>query len=110
MDEEFRRQIRNEKLAVQGVIDLILLDPNGKWMLYDYKTDRLTPEELNDPAMAEKKMNRLHGRQLSYYAYAASLLFGTPCERVCVYSTHAGKTFEIQLQPLTLSEETVDLC
>jgi len=108
MNEKFRKKIQNEKLAVQGVIDLILIDDKGNLMLYDYKTDRLTREELENPVLAQDKMNRVHGLQLSYYAHAASLLFGKPCDRVCVYSTHAGRLLDIIPQPLTVSDEILD--
>ena len=101
-DESFRKIIENEKLAVQGVIDLILVDNNNDLYLYDYKTDRLTKEELANDLLAEKKFNKLHGLQLSYYEKAVNMLFGHPCKRVAVYSTHAAKSFNISTIPLTL--------
>lgn len=91
-----------EKLAVQGVIDLILIDREDRLLLIDYKTDRLTKEELASDALAQRKLERAHGRQLSYYAKATELLFGRPCDRLCVYSTHAAKLFD--LSPLDLAE------
>ncbi len=108
LDETFRRQVQNEKLAVQGVIDLVLIDPNGRLMIYDYKTDRLSREELQNPSLAKKKMNQIHGQQLSYYAHAAELLFDRPCEGLFVYSTHAGHLIEIEPQALTFSENLID--
>ena len=79
----------------QGVIDLILFDSEGRLCLYDYKTDRLTKEELSDKALAAKRMNDLHGLQLSYYAHAAEQLFGVPCHRLCVYATHSATLYDI---------------
>ena len=108
-NEEFRQQLQNESLAVQGVIDLILLDRDGNPTLYDYKTDRLTKQELENPSLASEKMNRLHGLQLSYYAHAVSLLFGTPCKSMFVYSTHAGRLFEIEKQDLIFTDEILDI-
>ena len=84
-----------EKLAVQGVIDLILIDDDGNISLYDYKTDRLSHRELNSFALASKKLNERHALQLSYYEKAASLLFDKPCKRVAVYSTHSSKIYDI---------------
>ena len=95
-------------MAVQGVMDLFLIDSEGHIGLYDYKTDRLSPEELATPTLAARRLNRVHGLQLSYYAQAISLLFGRPCDRVCIYSTHAGKLFDVDLLPLTLPKELVD--
>lgn len=104
-DEALISRLEDEHLAVQGVIDLILIDKDGNISLYDYKTDRLCREELADPSLAEKKMNERHALQLSYYAKAVELLFGKPCKKVCVYSTHAARLFDIALT----SFEKVDL-
>ncbi len=107
-DENFRAQLKSEQLAVQGVIDLILIGKDGSLELYDYKTDRLTLREKSDFHLAEKKMNQLHGLQLSYYAAATAQLFNRPCDRLCIYSTHAAKLFDIQPLPLLLSEDILD--
>lgn len=104
-DEAFLSRIQGERLAVQGVIDLIVEDADGRLCLYDYKTDRLTAAELADSTLAEKRMNDTHGLQLSYYAKAAEALFGRPCDRVAVYSTHAARLFPIALRPLTVPEK-----
>lgn len=99
-NSEFQKKLNGERLAVQGVIDLILIDEDGAPVLYDYKTDRLSHQELTNPELISQKMNRLHGLQLSYYAHAASLLFGKPCKKLFVYSTQAGQSFEIGRQDL----------
>ena len=93
--EELVEKMHGEVLAVQGVIDLVLIDADGNVSLYDYKTDRLTRAELGDHTLASQKMNDRHGLQLSYYSKAASLLFDKPCKRVAVYSTHSAKTYDI---------------
>lgn len=107
-EDSFRTQLKQEQLAVQGVMDLILIGKDGSIELYDYKTDRLSPRELQDPTLAKQKMNTLHALQLSYYAYAASLLFDRPCARVAVYSTQAGRLFPIQLKPLSASDALLE--
>ncbi|MBQ8332059.1 MAG: UvrD-helicase domain-containing protein [Clostridia bacterium] len=107
-DPEFRDKLAEEKLAVQGVIDLILIHRDGSLGLYDYKTDRLSTAEQEQEVLAQKKMNERHGLQLSYYAHAVSLLFDRPCDRLCVYSTHAGKLFDIPPQPLLLPQDLLD--
>ena len=104
-DKAFLSRIEDERLAVQGVIDLILVDEDGHLCLYDYKTDRLTADELADPALACKRMNDTHGLQLSYYAKAAEELFGRPCDRVAVYSTHAAALFDIEPRSLTVPDK-----
>ena len=92
-DEELRAQITNEMIAVQGVIDLILIGEDGSIGLYDYKTDRLTREELADDALATAKMRDMHGNQLRYYAEAIKQLFGKYPDTVAIYSTCAAKLY-----------------
>ena len=97
-DPELLERMRGETLAVQGVIDLLLIDGDGEISLYDYKTDRLTREERENYALAAKKMNETHGLQLSYYAKAIELLWGKPCRRICVYSTHSATLYDIDVK------------
>lgn len=96
--DELRDLMGEDKLAVQGVIDLITVGEDGSVSLFDYKTDRLSRAELENDELAKKTMNERHGNQLSYYAKAAELLFGRKCSRVCVYSTHSAKLYEIAPQ------------
>ena len=93
---DFRENVKNETIAVQGVIDIIVIDENGDVSLYDYKTDRLTKEELFDENLASKKLNERHAMQLSYYAKAVESMFGKPPKRVAIYSTHAARLFDIE--------------
>lgn len=104
-DVELRKTIGNENIAVQGVIDLLLIDEQDNILLFDYKTDRLSTSELDDDNLTSKKMNDLHGLQLSYYAEAIKRLFGKSPEKVAVYSTHSAKLFDIALKPLKLSAD-----
>ena len=106
-NDDLKNDLANENIAVQGVIDLILIDDNGDISLYDYKTDRLTSKELLDDALATQKMNDLHGMQLSYYAEAIKRLYGKDPKKIAVYSTHAAKLFDIAPKPLKLSADTL---
>ncbi len=99
-NEELLNMMQDEELAVQGVIDLVLIDWAGNIELYDYKTDRLTKAELDNVKLAKARINRDHARQLSYYAKAAELLFGRPCKRVAVYSTHSALIYDIDVLDL----------
>ncbi len=96
-DSELLKKMQDEALAVQGVIDLILIDKSGNVTLVDYKTDRLSFAELNNTSLAKYKLNKAHGLQLSYYAKAVELLFGKPCTNVFVYSTHSSQLYEIDI-------------
>ena len=94
-DEDFIAQAGDELLAVQGVIDLIVIDEDGHVCLYDYKTDRLTRAERTNDALLESKMRQLHADQLSYYKIAVERLFGTVCHTAEIYSTCAAKTVSV---------------
>ena len=102
--KDFQKLLSDESLAVQGVIDLILIDKNGDVELYDYKTDRLTKTELSDYGAAKAKLNAAHGLQLSYYAYAVEKLFERKCTRVCIYSTHSARLYDVDITPLRLPD------
>ena len=93
-DEDFIKAT-DEPLAVQGVIDLILIDKNGNVSVYDYKTDRTSHAERESDALLGDKMKALHAEQLGYYKIAAERLFGKEVKRVAVYSTQAAKTVDI---------------
>lgn len=90
-------KMKGEKLAVQGVIDLILITKDDKIKLYDYKTDRLTKEELNSDELAKEKLSSKHAQQLSYYAMACKEMFGKKCDTVQIYSTHSAKLYDIEI-------------
>ncbi len=94
-DKEFIEAIGDEQLAVQGVIDLIVIDENGDICLYDYKTDRISKNEAENDALLKRKMEALHKEQLSYYKIAVERLFDKECHICAVYSTHAARTVEI---------------
>ena len=87
------------RLLVQGVIDLFYTNANGELILCDYKTDRLTKEELRDPAAAAQMLSARHGRQLSYYAMALEEICGKRPDRILIYSLPLGGTVDVTLTP-----------
>ena len=91
------KKMQGESLAVQGVIDLILITKDDKIKLYDYKTDRLTKEELRSFELAQQKLSSKHSEQLSYYATACEEMFGKKCDSVQIYSTHAARLYDIEV-------------
>ena len=92
---EYGKLINDEKLLVQGVMDLFFEDQNGDLILCDYKTDFLTYDEINDPRLAREKLCRAHSRQLSYYAEALRSMFGKYPDKVLIYSLPLGDTVEV---------------
>ncbi len=96
-DAAFATELREEKLAVQGVIDLFYHDAEGKLILCDYKTDRLTPAELESKALATAKLKERHGEQLSYYARALEDICGKRPDKILIYSLPLGEALEIEI-------------
>jgi ATP-dependent helicase/nuclease subunit A len=99
---EIFTEVEDQKLAysgrnllVQGVIDCIVEYPDGTLGLFDYKTDRLSKEELCEENLAEKKLRDKHSLQLSYYALAVEKMFGKSPSRIGVYSLPLGRVVDI---------------
>ncbi len=83
------------KICVQGVVDCLFTDSNGKTVLVDYKTDRLTEEELADKTLAAKKLSRRHRDQLLTYKRLCSEMLGRQIDQVVIYSLALGDTIEL---------------
>ena len=96
-DEAFKAKIKDEKITVQGIIDLVFIDKDGKITLCDYKTDHLTDEELKSPSLAAKMLGERHGTQLSYYKEAIKQIFGEAPSRICIYSLPLGNAVDIEI-------------
>lgn len=96
-DPALKAVFAEEKLMVQGVIDLFFLDNAGRLILCDYKTDRLSREELRDPELARERMRRTHAEQLGYYAAAIEQMTGRRPDRTVIYSLHLGAALDLDL-------------
>ena len=95
-DEERRMLYEGHTVLVQGVIDCIIEYEDGSFGLYDYKTDRLSPEERADEQLAAETLRRKHSQQLGYYALAVKEMFGKLPTRVEVYSLALGKCVDVK--------------
>ena len=79
---------------MQGVIDCIIEEPDG-YVIIDYKTDRLTAAEMQDPPLAREKLLSRHASQLTYYAAACERMYGKPPKSVEIYSLPLATTFSL---------------
>ena len=96
-DAEYAKLIENEKLLVQGVIDIFFEDENGDLVLCDYKTDYLTAEEIKNKSLAKAKLSAAHSRQLSYYCAALEEICGKRPDKVLIYSLPLGDSIELDI-------------
>ncbi len=93
--EKDKERYEGLSIFTQGVIDLILENPDGTLTLCDYKTDRLKREWLASDAAAAEALKERHATQLLYYAEAVERIFGKRPAKIEIFSLHAGKSFDI---------------
>jgi len=96
-DEALRERLKNEKVLVQGVIDVFFESENGELVLCDYKTDRIPKKYAADKETVTELMTERHGEQLSYYASAIKAMFGKAPDRICVFPLAFGDVVEIAI-------------
>lgn len=65
-----------KRLEITGVIDLALRYPDGSWVIADYKTDRMLPEEQGNRELFESRLDREYSGQLKLYEIILEYLTG----------------------------------
>lgn len=90
-DFVFRTEVGGYSVLVQGVIDLLFKDGDGKWVIVDYKTDHNTTPD----ALIEK-----HSEQLNYYRHAIEKINKEPVSRIYVVALRTGSVVEISARPV----------
>jgi ATP-dependent helicase/nuclease subunit A len=78
-----------EFLLVQGIVDLAVVGPDEIWIL-DYKTDRVSPEDLPSHAA-------LYVPQLRLYAQALTAIYRRPVSRLWLHFLVLNRTVEVAL-------------
>lgn len=97
-EAEKKQALSGKTLLVQGVIDCVIENTDGSYILIDYKTDRLTPYELSNRKAAEEKLIPRHRTQLYYYAEALSRIYGKPPAGVSIYSLPLGDEIALHFE------------
>ena len=73
-----------DKILVQGVIDLYFIDKNDKLVLVDYKTDYVQKGE-------EKQLIEKYKEQLNLYKEALEKALSRKVDKIMIYSTYLGE-------------------
>ena len=94
-DEARKKNLAGEQILVQGVIDCLLFYKDGRYALIDYKTDTLTAEERENPALAAARLRARHKNQLTYYGQACEKMLGRAPDKILIYSLPLGDTVEL---------------
>ncbi len=94
-DKQNKEIFENEKILVQGVIDLLYENDKGEITLLDYKTDWFSDSDI-ESGKAEKTLIERHKTQLTYYAEACKKLLGKDVNDIVIYSFALGKEIKIK--------------
>jgi len=96
-EPELKEKLQRDKtdVIVQGVVDCLILEEDGRAVLIDYKTDRLTPLERKNPALAAEKLCSRHGNQLRYYRLACAEMLGRRVDECLIYSLPLGDAIPV---------------
>jgi ATP-dependent helicase/nuclease subunit A len=84
-----RAEYRNEPVLVQGVIDIIGEDENGRRFLLDYKTDVIERSHWENVLLSR------YALQMAVYHRAAGQLSGFPVERCLLYVIPRRQSVEV---------------
>jgi ATP-dependent helicase/nuclease subunit A len=87
-----KKDLPNEKILVQGVMDCILELDDGRLVLIDYKTDKVTPNNYKD------ELKERYENQLKYYKLACEKIFGKKVFEVKLYSVPVGDDFALDIK------------
>jgi ATP-dependent helicase/nuclease subunit A len=80
---------------VQGVIDCLLEDETGQWVLLDYKTDYIESSILGDLEKIKQKMTKAYQIQLNYYQHAVESIKRIIISERLLYLYSIGKEVKI---------------
>ena len=105
LKDERQKRFINRDIIVQGQMDVIFKEKDGKWILLDYKTDYSGRNYENiDKEWAIKEMINRHALQLSIYKEAAEKLYGIEVDQTLLYSFAIGDTIELPKERLNVKD------
>lgn len=84
-DNSLPDNVKNEPVVIQGSVDLVF-EENGKIIILDFKTDRVTDEE---------RLKEAYSEQLNIYATACEQILGKQVSDCLLYSFKLGRTIKI---------------
>ena len=84
-------------ILVQGSIDLLCELSDGRILICDYKTDRITPEERADASLLRDRMQERHADQIRQYAAAVREMYGRAPDETYIFSLPLGEALKISI-------------
>lgn len=79
---------------VQGIIDCLFKDQDGRWVLLDYKTDRIRPPFNQEPALTKEMQDR-YSLQLAIYEEAIQTINQIQIDERLLYLYDIGEVLAI---------------
>lgn len=86
-NSELPENLKDEKIVIQGIADCVFTE-NGKGVLVDYKTDRVS---------SASKLVELYRSQLEVYKRAIEKSLEIPVKEVLLYSFHLGREIKVNI-------------
>jgi ATP-dependent helicase/nuclease subunit A len=93
LNQEIPEDKKDEKVLVQGIIDLYFKDENDKYILVDYKTDYM---ENNSKEEKDKLVNK-YIKQLQIYKNALEDAKQIKIDKIYLYSIYLNEEIEVTL-------------
>lgn len=81
---------------IQGIVDCLMEDETGRWVLLDYKTDKILPSFEEEEALAREMLKR-YGVQLRIYAEAVEKILHIQVDEKVLYLFDAGKEIRLDV-------------
>ncbi len=89
----------DESILVQGIIDCLFRDRQGRWVIIDFKTDRLRIE----PEMIHHTVHQRYARQLQWYARAVEMILDVDVEECYIYVLPHDLAVPVEYVPVSKS-------
>ncbi|GAA0350335.1 helicase-exonuclease AddAB subunit AddA [Bacillus horti] len=87
-------QDQEERIIIQGIIDIVC-KVEGKWMILDYKTDRISDRYKDGFNEAKSVLQERYGTQIELYAQAIEEIWKVSVDRKLLYFFDGGHVLEV---------------
>ncbi len=99
-DATAKESLAHESILVQGIMDGVFTDREGRLTILDYKTDRIPYEMRKDPEAFKLMLIDRHREQLSYYRAACTAMMCRPVDRILLYAFAIGEAIAVPFERL----------
>lgn len=90
-----RKDEKGDAQIIQGIVDCLMEDEEGRWVLLDYKTDKILPAFQAEPALTHEMKNR-YEVQLRIYSEAIESILNIQLSEKVLYLYNAEKEIHFE--------------